>query len=73
MERVGHGVEQKQIDEAPTTGAAGTLVLAMRVKDRARADEVTRIMRGSGATEIRPITRANETLVSGISAASWTG
>ena len=42
MERVGHGVEQKQIDEYDRRGAAGTLVLAMRVKDRARADEVTR-------------------------------
>ena len=73
MERIGHAVEQKQISEYNRRGVAGTLMLMMRVTDQAHADEVTRIMRENGATETKPITRPEEALVTGISAAAWTG
>jgi hypothetical protein len=73
MEGVGHAVEQKQRDYRDRRGAAGTLMLAMRTKDQEHAHEFTRIMRENGATETKPITRADEALTLGINPASWTG
>ncbi len=72
-EGIGHRLERKQIDEYDRRGAAGTLLLAMRVWDQGQADEVTRIMHESGANWAEQIRRPEETLVSGISAAAWTG
>jgi len=72
-ECVGQKEVQKHIDERNRHGAAGTLMLAMHVNDQAHADEVTRIMRDNGSTRTKSVTRADQTLVSGIRAASWTG
>jgi hypothetical protein len=72
-ECVGQKEVQKHIDERDRHGAADTLTLAMHVNDQAHADEVTRIMRDNGSTRTKSVTRADETLVSGIRAASWTG
>ncbi len=73
MERIGHVVGQKQIDARDRQGAAGTLVLAMRVADQRHADEVTRIMRESGATQTKLVTSADQALTLSVSSASWTG
>ena len=72
-ECVGQKEVQKHIDERNRHGAAGTLMLAMHVNDQAHADEVTRIMRDNGSTRTKSVTRADQTLVSGIRAASCTG
>ena len=73
MERIGHAVQRKQVHERDRQGAAGTLVLAMHVADQGHADEVTRIMRESGATLTKLVTSADQAMTSGISSASWTG
>ena len=73
MERIGHALQQKQIDERDRQGAAGTLLLAMHVADQGHADEVTRIMRESGATLTKLVTNRDQALTAGVSSASWTG
>ena len=70
---VGHAAEQAQADKMDRRGAAGTLVLAVHVKDQTQADQAALIMRENGATETKLVTRADEALTAGVSASSWTG
>ncbi len=70
---IGHAAEQAQADELDRRGAAGTLVLAVHVKDQTQADQAAQMMRENGATETKLITRADEALTAGVSASSWTG
>jgi len=72
-EGIGQAANQAQVNEYDRRGAAGTLVLAMHVTDQSQADEVARIMRESGASRTKPITRTDEALTAGVSASSWTG
>ena len=73
MERIGYAMRQKQVAERDRQGMAGTLVLAMRVADHEHADEVTRIMRESGARRTTLVTSVNRALTLGVSSALWTG
>lgn len=73
MERIGRAVQEKQADERDQQGASGTLVLAVQVADQRHADEVTRIMRESGAGQTKLVTSADQALTLSVSSASWTG
>ena len=70
---IGRAAEQAQADERNRRGAAGTLVLAVHVRDQAQADQAAQMMRENGATETKLITRTDEALTAGVSASSWTG
>ena len=70
---LGHAAEQAQVAERDRRGAAGTLVLAVHVKDQTQGEQAAQIMHANGATETKVITRADEALTAGVSASSWTG
>jgi len=72
-EGVGRAADQATIDERNRRGLAGTLVLAVRTRSPEQADEVTRLMREAGASDVSPVTRTDQVLTRGVSAASWTG
>ena len=69
----GRVADQAMIDERNRRGAAGTLILAVRTRSPAQADEVMRLMREAGARSVSPVTRTDDALTRGVSAASWTG
>lgn len=54
-------------------GAEGSLLLAVRTQGDAQVQQVTAILRASGATEVRPVTAAEAVLTAGVSSAAWTG
>ena len=69
----GKAVDQADVDERNRKGAMGKLILAVRTRSEAQAQQVMQIMREAGAGEASPITRTDEALTRGVSAASWTG
>ena len=69
----GKAVDQADVDERNRKGAIGKLILAVRTRSEAQAQQVMQIMREAGAGEASPITRTDEALTRGVSAASWTG
>jgi hypothetical protein len=72
-EGIGKGAEQAKVNEHNRRGAVGTLVLALHVTDQAKAEQAVQVMRESGATRTKLVTRTNEALTAGVSASSWTG
>lgn len=69
----GVAADQAQVADRDRRGAEGTLVLAVRTRDQAQADQVIGILRQAGATRVEPVTRTDQALTAGVSAASWTG
>lgn len=69
----GAAADHAQVEERNRRGAAGTLVLAVHVDDQAQAARAETIMRECGATRTQAITRSDQALTAGVSAASWTG
>ncbi len=69
----GQAAERVDHDDRDERGRAGTLILAVRVGDPARADAATAIMRQAGATQVASVSRGTDMLTRGVSAASWTG
>lgn len=72
-EGIGQVADQAQVSDYNRRGTAGTLVLAVHVRDQGQADEAMRILRENGATEVKPVTRTDEALTGGVSASGWTG
>lgn len=54
-------------------GAAGKLILAVRLRDNALLQQAEAAMRDAGATEIMHVAQVEEALTRGVSASSWTG
>ena len=69
----GQAADRLSVDERDQQGAAGTLILAVRTRSAAQAQEVMGLMRETGATSAEPVTRSSEALTAGVSSASWTG
>lgn len=69
----GRAASDAQSADRDRRGAEGTLKLAVRTRTADQAAQVTKLLQDAGATEIRPVTRANEALTAGYNAASWTG
>lgn len=69
----GRAADQAVTDERDRRGAAGTLILAVRTRSAEQADEVVRLMREAGASAAAAVTRTDDALTRGVSAASWTG
>jgi len=72
-EAVGQAADKNAIGERNRRGAAGTLVLAVRTRTPAQAQQVMDLMQKTGATKVNPVTRSDEAMTAGVSAASWTG
>lgn len=72
-ESVGQAADKAQVAERDRQGAEGKLILAVRVRSPEQSDQVTEIMRNSGATNVTAVTRTDQALTAGYSAASWTG
>ena len=69
----GQAVDASDVADRDAKGAAGHLILAVRTRSDAKAAEVSEIMRQAGAADVRPVSRGDEVLTSGVSSASWTG
>ena len=69
----GRAVDQANVDDRDQKGAEGRLVLAVRARSPEEAEEITTLMTQAGATEVSAISRGEEMLTAGVSAASWTG
>ena len=52
---------------------AGKLILAVRTSDHGKSDQVQAIMRQAGATQVVPVTRADEAVTGAVNAGGWTG
>ncbi len=69
----GQVADQASVENRNRRGAAGTLVLAVRAGSAEQANQVMQLMREAGASAVEPVTRTDEALTRGVSAASWTG
>ena len=69
----GSAADQAQVDERDRKGAAGTLVLAVRIRSGEQVQPAVQAMKEAGATATEMVTRSDQALTRGISAASWTG
>jgi len=69
----GKVADQANVDERNRLGAMGKLILAVRTRSGEQARQVAEIMREAGANDVSPITRTDDALTRGVSAAGWTG
>lgn len=69
----GVAADRADVAKHDQRGAAGTLILAVKTRDENQARQVIEIVRAAGATDAQMVTRTDEALTAGVSAASWTG
>lgn len=69
----GRAAEKAGSDDRDERGRAGTLVLAVRVRDAAEAGRASAAMREAGASSVEEVSRGTDMLTAGVSSASWTG
>ncbi len=69
----GQLADQASVDNRNQRGAEGTLVLAVRTRSAEQAEQVMQLMREAGAGSVAPVTRSDDVMTRGVSAASWTG
>jgi len=69
----GQAADNAQVEERNQRGRDGKLVLAVRTSTPDQANQVMALMRQAGAVRVDPVTRADQALTAGITAASWTG
>lgn len=69
----GNAADNASKSDRDERGRAGTLVLAVRLRSQDQFDTVQTIMTQCGATAVDPISRGDDLLTAGVSAASWTG
>lgn len=67
----GNAADDANVADRNARGAAGTLILAVRVVSDEQSDEVTRIMEAAGASSVEQL--AEQAKTAGVSSASWTG
>jgi hypothetical protein len=72
-EGVGKVADQADVDERNRRAALGKLILAVRIRSEEQAQQVGEIMRQAGADPVQKVTRADQALTRGVSAARWTG
>lgn len=72
-EAVGQAADKAQVASRDQKGAEGKLILAVRVTSTEQADQVVGLMQKSGATRAEPVSRTDQAMTAGYSAASWTG
>ena len=70
---VGRTADNASTDDRNERGQAGTLILAVRLRQPDKAGMVTDVMRTAGATDVKAISRGETLLTAGVSSASWTG
>lgn len=69
----GQAADKVSTDERDESGRAGTLILAVRTRKPGQAADATAIMHKAGATSVETVTRGENMMTAGVSAASWTG
>ncbi len=71
----GAGVVADQANAAARDrlGAEGKLILAVRTRGADKRQEAIEAMRQAGGQDVKAITRAEDAMTRGVSAASWTG
>jgi uncharacterized membrane protein YphA (DoxX/SURF4 family) len=69
----GVAADQANASERDRLGAEGKLILAVRTATAEKVQQAIEAMRQAGAQDVTSITRADEALTRGVSAASWTG
>ncbi len=69
----GQAADNAQIEGRNQRGRDGKLILAVRTSTPDQANQVMALMRQAGAVRVDPVTRADQALTAGITAASWTG
>lgn len=69
----GRAADNAQVEERNRRGQEGRLILAVRVRTPEQTDQVTKLMQAAGAHRTEPVTRADQALTAGVTAASWTG
>lgn len=72
-EVVGQAADKAQIAARDRQGAEGKLLLAVRVRTPEQADQVVGLMKNAGGANVEPVSRTDQVLTAGYSAASWTG
>ena len=70
---IGVTADQAGVAARDQLGAAGKLVLAVRLRDAASAQPAEAAMRDAGALDVTPVGQVDDALTRGVSAASWTG
>lgn len=72
-EVVGQAADKSQVASRDQKGAEGKLILAVRISTPEQANQVVELMQKSGATNVEPVSRTDQAMTAGYSAASWTG
>lgn len=72
-EATGLASDAKQSSQRDDKARQGHLVLAVRTPDHEKAAEVQGIMQRAGATQVVPVTRADQAVTGGVNAGGWTG
>lgn len=69
----GQAADKAQVEARNARGREGKLILAVRTRTPEQATQVVDLMEQAGATRTEAVTRPQEALTAGVSAASWTG
>lgn len=70
---IGVTANQAGVAARDQLGAAGKLILAVRIRDAATVAAAETAMRDAGATAVTRVERVEEALTRGVAATSWTG
>jgi hypothetical protein len=69
----GQAADNAQVEGRNQRGREGRLILAVRTTTPDQVNQVTGLMQQAGASKTEAVTRADQALTAGVSAASWTG
>ena len=69
----GQAADRVSSEDRNERGQAGTLILAVRTAKPGQAEKASGILKAAGATSVQTVTRGEDMLTAGVSAASWTG
>lgn len=69
----GQAADKAQVEVRNQRGREGRLILAVRTTTSDQVSQVTGLMQQAGASKTEPVTRADQALTAGVTAASWTG
>ncbi len=69
----GQAADNAQVEARNQRGREGRLILAVRTTTPDQVSQVTGLMQQAGALKTESVTRADQALTAGVTAASWTG
>lgn len=69
----GQAADNAQVEARNQRGREGRLILAVRTTTPDQVKQVMDLMQEAGALKTEPVTRADQALTAGVTAASWTG